>query len=207
MNAIRLFSICILLGACSSAIKRDRWSDKGLRVMIDPDPVSANHYVKIESALVNSGKFMVVDRGAGFQAIQKEQERAHREQADRFDNKEKWAHWGKLYGVGSILVPHVQCERKPGFWNPNTVKLMCQQHLSLVDSNTGEVMAVADAEASTDLSYDFADVAPDWSEAVDRLVQAYPKDWNAMYYAKPALEYQDLSIEEALRQQELPKRK
>src|SRR5665647_827111 len=110
--------LILLITSCSSPNKqRTKWTDKSMRVMIDPDSIDEENYVQIQSALVRSGKFTVVDRARGMQAAEKEQERLHRNNSDRFEDKEKWAHWGKMYGVGSIIVPHVQCTKENSFMN------------------------------------------------------------------------------------------
>ena len=98
-----LISIVSLVAVgCASTTPRDKWSDKNLRVMIDPDSVDAKDYVRIQQAFFKSDKFFVVDRNKGFKAVKKEQNRLHREEVDRYEDREKWAHWGKLYGVCGI---------------------------------------------------------------------------------------------------------
>ena len=195
---------CLVLGGlvgCAST-PRSKWTDKDMRVMIDPDSVSPEHYVQIQNALVRLGKFTVVDRDAGMRALKKEQEREHRNETDRFENKEKWSMWGKMYGVGSIVVAHAQCYQTGSFWNPGKVKLQCRQMLSMVDSNTGEVFVAVEGENDGPVSADRSYIAPDWNDTVEKLVDAYPKDWERKSYAGPAQVYQQVAEEHAVRQME-----
>ncbi len=197
-------AILILLATavgCSSA-PRSKWTDKNMRVFLDPDSISEEHFVQIQSALVRSGKFTVVDRAVAMQAIKKEQERLHRNESDRFEDKEKWAHWGKLYGVGSIVVGHAQCQPKGSFWNPGSSMIYCKQHLAMVDSNTGEIFLAVEGENDGPSSKDANYIVPDWNEVVDKLVEAYPKSFEQKNYAGPARVYLQVSEEHAKRQKE-----
>lgn len=201
--------LMMTLGAfsCSHSLpNRTRWTDKNLRVMIDPSQLDKDSYVKLQKALVESGNFTVVDRKDGWAAIKAEQERLHRNEVDRYADKEKWAHWGKMYGVGSIVVPHAECTRvtSGGFLKPGP-RMHCYQYLSIVDANTGEVVVMIDNEAIGDRMeniYGNNYHTPEWGEAVERLVDAYPKKFEAQAY-HPILEnYRNLSEEEAIRQKE-----
>jgi hypothetical protein len=197
---------------CSHGMpKRTKWTDKNLRVMIDPTQIDKDNYVKLQKALVQSGNFTVVDRAAGFAAIKAEQERLHRNEVDRYEDKEKWAHWGKLYGVGSIIVPHAECTRvtSGGIFHPGP-RLRCFQSLSIVDANTGEVVSMIEDEnfgERMENIYGNNYHVPEWDDAVELLVKAYPKDFDGRTY-HPVLEnYRNLSKEEAIRQKELVAKK
>lgn len=185
------------LSGCSTA--RTKWTDKTMRVMIDPDGVDANHYVKIQQALVESGKWVVVDRGMGYDAIRKEQEREHRNQSDRFLDREKFAHWGKLYGVGGIVVAHAQCQVKDGWFLKKNYP-HCAQYLAIVDSNSGEVITAVQDEADGG-SYDYQ-IAPSWDDIVAKLNSAFPSHFIPNKDDKILRDYKDLSQEEATRQKE-----
>lgn len=185
------------ISGCATA--RTKWTDKTMRVMIDPDGIDANHYVKIQQALVDSGKWVVVDRGMGYNAIQKEQEREHRYETDRFLDREKFAHWGKLYGVGGIVVAHAQCQVKDG-WIMKKNYPHCQQYLSIVDTNSGEVIAAVQDEADGG-SYDYQ-MAPSWDDIVAKLNNAFPSHFEPNKDEKSLRDYKDLSQEEATRQRE-----
>lgn len=196
-SAFAFIVLANLTTGCSS-LPRNKWTDKTMRVMIDPEGVSAKHYVRIQQALVASGKWVVVDRGMGYNAIKKEQERQHREQSDRFLDSEKYAHWGKLYGVGGVVVAHSACIVRDGLFKKNFPH--CQQYLAVVDANTGEVIASAqgDNEGS---SYDY-DLAPSWDDVVADLNDAYPENYEPNKTHQVLRDYKELSQEEATRQRE-----
>lgn len=186
------------LSGCATA--RTRWTDKTMRVMINPEGITAGHYVRIQQALVESGKWVVIDRGMGYEAIKKEQEREHREQTDRFLDKEKFAHWGKLYGVGGIVVAHAQCSVKYTMWS-GAAYPYCQQYLAIVDTNTGEVIsAVQGNEEGSAYEYD---IAPSWDNIVNKLNNAFPARFVKNKDEKPLNDYKELSQEEAIRQREI----
>ncbi len=194
----RLALIGLLISGCSSAvIKRTKFSDKSMRIMIDPDSFEVEEHVRLQHALVDSGKWAVIDRGRGMKAIQKEQERLHRDQVDRFDDRQKWAHWGKLYGVGGVVVGHIQCTKKMNFWMTSW-KNDCQQFINLIDSNTGEVITAIEHRDEFD-----ADLGSNWAIAVDKLNSAYPKDYRSQGIKHGKLvQYEDVSAEHSLRQKE-----
>lgn len=171
------FLVLALASGCATS--RTKYTDKNLRVMIDPDHIDEDNYFKLQKALVASGSFVVVDRKQGFTAIKKEQERLHRNEVDRYEDKQKWAHWGKLYGVGGIIVPHNECQKvesgplfKPG------PRVRCHQYLSILDANTGEVIAVAQENVYSERIaniYGNHYLAPEWDDTVDTLMDNYPK--------------------------------
>jgi len=200
---ILIISLLALVGCASAPVPKTKWTDKNMRVMIDPDSIDAEHYVQIQTALVRSAKFTVVDRGTALRAAQKEQERLHRNEADRFEDKEKWAHWGKLYGVGSIIVAHAQCVKEGVWYNPNLTRMFCKQFLSMVDANTGEVLLAVEGENDSQASADRNYLVPEWKEIVAKLVDEYPKFFKTEDYTGPALQYQQVSDEHAKRQKQI----
>lgn len=194
-----LMLLVLMLGACASE-PRTKFSDKSMRVMIDPDSIDENNYAEIQSALTQNGTFQVVDRGAGFKASKNEQQRLHRDESDRFENKQKYAHWGKLYGVGAVLIAHTQCINKGSAFVSDRNFLFCKQHLTLVDSNTAEVIASSSAENEGPSSFDPIPMTPDWNDAVTGLVDNYPKTFKEQKLSKTLVEYQDLSEQNAIAQ-------
>ena len=152
------------------ATERTKYSDKNLRVAIDSESIDYRQYVSLEHSLVASGKFVVVDRAAGFRAIKQEQEREHRSEPNRYADREKFSQWAKLYGVGAVIIGNVQCQDKPSFWNNQVYKQHCIQFIQMTDANTGEVIASVQNEVSGDRQETLA-----WSDAVDKLVDAYPR--------------------------------
>lgn len=195
-NVILTTLLALLMTACAST-PRTKWTDKTMRVMIDPDSIAAEHHVLIQRALVESGKWFVVDRSKGFKAIKTEQERLHRTEEDRYADKEKWAHWGKLYGVGGIVVASAQCRKEQGMILGGWYQV-CRQFLSIVDSNTGEVITAIENKAESDE----VDFYPQWDDAVAKLNNAYPENFKPTQPSKQIEFYKELSAEEAQRQRE-----
>jgi hypothetical protein len=160
-----ILAVLFLLTGCSSgklALTRD--SAPVMRVMLDPDSIQGDDYNAIQALLVESGKWFVVDRSAGYRAALKEQDRLHRGKTDRFDDTEKYALFKKLYGVGGVITAHERCDRQAGVFS---VYLRCSQTISLTDATTGQVIAatrwVHEGEPS------------EWSETVERFNQSLPK--------------------------------
>lgn len=196
MKLITLTIAAIVLAGCAST-PRTKYNDKNLRVMIDPDSVAAEHHVLIQRAMVEHGRFFVVDRAKGFKAIKSEQERTHRTEEDRYADKQKWAHWGKLYGVGGIVVASAQCRKEQGMIFGGWYQV-CRQFLSILDSNSGEVIAAIENKAESDE----VDFFPAWDGAVEKLNAAYPATFVPSQPSKQIEFYEELSAEEAQRQRE-----
>lgn len=188
------FSIAIT--GCASKEVRTKFSDRRLRVLIDPDSISADHHIKIAAGLMKTGRFIVVDRNAGFLAIKKEQERLHRKEIDRFADREKFAHWGKLYGVGGIVVAYADCHHREGVFTGRYKR--CKQQLGIYDANTAELITIAEAESDGDAG----DETVSWDEVSEKLADGYPKYFEKNQDTARLDEYKALSQEEATRQKE-----
>lgn len=201
---ILFFALTLMVAGCSTAEKRTKWTDKGMRVLLDPDSISSTDYVAIQTSLIKNGAFTVVDRKTAFHAIKSEQERTMRTEEDRYADKEKWSHWGKLYGVGAIIVGHKQCYKAKPFFSQYQVVDRCKQFLSIVDSNTGEVLAVSEGEADAPAYVEYGSFQKplDWADPVDKLVEAYPKDFKPHYYSDGLERYREESAVEAQKQRD-----
>lgn len=195
MTRLTLIILALMLGAC--ATPRTKWTDKTMRVMIDPDSIEPEHHVLIQRSLVESGKFFVVDRSKGFKAIKTEQDRLHKDEGDRYEDRQKWAHWGKLYGVGGIVVASAQCKKEQGMIFGGWYRV-CRQFLSIMDSNTGEVIVAIEHRAESDE----VDFYPQWDEAVQKMNAAYPSHFKPSKPSKQIEAYEELSAEIAQRQRE-----
>lgn len=201
---IRKLSVSLLIFTmmgCSSAEKRNKWSDKVMRVMIDPKSINHEDYVRIQQALLNSGKWFVVDRSNGFKAAKEEQERLHRKENDRYEDAEKYAMWGKMYGVGGIVVPDSQCDRRTG-WMTNNEHLHCLQTLTIVDANTAEVITSISHEEDGDLY-----IALSWENAVDKMNKTFPMNFVPTQYTERLQADRKQFEVEAQKQKELLKSK
>lgn len=204
-NFLMILLVVSFIGCAS--IPRTKWTDKSMRVMVDPDSISEENYVQVQSSLVRSGKFTVVDRLSGYKAVEKEQERLHRNEQDRYEDKEKWAHWGKLYGVGAIVVAHAQCRTISYLWNNQASRLNCRQFISLIDANTGVVLLAVENENSGPASTGFTFLAPDWNETIVKLIEDYPKYFKTEKYGPTIVKYQQESEDHAKKQRELSSQK
>ena len=194
MRMVQMVSLLALLGCAS--IPRTKLTDKSMRVMIDPAHLDQENYVRLQTALVNSGKWVVVDRSDGFEAVKQEQLRQNRTEDDRYEDKERWSHWGKLYGVGAVIVPHADCIRQTHFWT-NAERKGCRQFLRIVDANTAEVIAAVEGQnTSTPLD------TPDWKDTVASLDEHYPEVFEKVEYHEKLKAYQVESEERAKKEKE-----
>ncbi len=198
-----ILSVIIIAITTACASTRTMWSDKNMRVMVDPESIDEDNYNNILQALVQSDKFTVVDRARGWKAVKKEQERLHTSnEASRYDNKEKYAMYARLFGVGSIIVANSQCLKTGAFLSAAKSRLSCRQSLYMVDANTGSIITAANGEnigpsaAGNDL------LMPDWNVVVDKLVEAYPKNFEHKEYAQELKDYRKESQEEAEKMQQ-----
>src|SRR5271168_1871645 len=93
----------VLTGCGGPKIRRTLETDSMLRVLIDPRIDVAN-YVEIRRALVQSGKFEVIDRKDGYEAALAEQDLQFRSgMSDRFADRDKWSRIGQMYGAQGII--------------------------------------------------------------------------------------------------------
>lgn len=154
--ALTLVTAILLFAGCTPAA-RTKWNDKNMRVMVDPESLSASQYARAVDALVSYNRWTIVDRGPGLQAVKREQEMETEvgsgDFPPRFEDREKWAQWGKLWGVGAVAIGHADCYLHPSFWNfirERRVYTRCEQFLTLIDANSAEVLASGRAIAEGD---------------------------------------------------------
>ena len=191
--------VLMLLYSCSNTEKyRTRFTDKNMRLMVDPASLSTENYIRLQTSLVQQQMWTVLDRKAGLEAIKKEQDELHKKSQDRYLDKEKFAHWGKLYGVGAVIVGHTQCFFKMKWFSVNLKDYYCDQMLNLVDANTGEVIIGVEGGQYTEGH----NVAPDWKELVSKLADAYPKEFIRQPSSEKFELYKSESEEEAKRLKE-----
>jgi hypothetical protein len=176
--------LAILLLLCSCATKRTKFSDKNMRIMIDPVGLSMSDYSNLQTALVKTDAWVVLDRARGLAAIKNEQEELHRTSHDRYDRSEKFAHWGKLYGVGAVVVAHSECHNRPNQWNTTELANYCKLYLNLVDANTGEVIVAVNGEDKAEFM-----TSPEWDDVAEELVEVYPRYFKNVELHEKLLEY------------------
>lgn len=198
MKAFLMIFLLVLVSCASSdGVVRNKMTDKSLRVMVDPESFSVSNYVRIQTSLVRDSRFSVVDRSKGIRAVKREQESTYQRNRDRFSNREKYSHWGKLYGVGAIITGHVDCYPFKSFWNKYLNMTKCDLYLNMVDSNTGEVVVGIKASDSFEYGYH-----PDWKEAVSTLSMEYPKHFTKKKIHERLEYYKMESEEEYIRHEE-----
>lgn len=209
MSKLLTIALLLTIVSCSSKETRHRDSDKSLRTMIDPNAIDPQNHVTLQNALISSGKWYVIDRSKGFKAVLNEQDRQHKVEQERFSDKNKYAHFGELYGVGSIVVPHLQCATNDyntlvgiahlatlGTFHNNFV---CSQYLELIDTSTGEVLSSVRHDYKTDSP---ATSEMNWSEAVEKLNDNYPKYFEQVYKSQRLENYEAESAEKSQRSRE-----
>lgn len=196
LKTIGLLVAVINLAACSHAVVRDLSTDPELRVLLDPR-IPVEQYVQIQRALVQSGKFEMVDRRDGFEAMIREQDLQFRSgYADRFSDREKWAHIGKAYGAAAIITAHASCYQKKTWLG--RFDRYCKQTLFFINGVTGKIEFAVNGENHEEWTADFT--APDWDETVEKAVAAYPKYFEPRKISPMLDQYMDQSEEYAKRE-------
>ncbi len=196
-----LAMVALFLTNCSSSQVKTKWTTPEYRIAIDSHSVSPADYVRIQEALMRSGKFFVVDRAHGFQASLREQDMEHGEDANRFGDAERYARMNKMFGVGSIVVGNVQCAVRHSFLTGDYTH--CDQFLALVNANTAEVVAQVGGSADMrDVFYGEVKMASDWSDTVETLVDAIPKNYQEEKYDERMRRYRAEVREESIRERE-----
>lgn len=202
---MRLFILLILVPMITNCASkpRNKFSDPSMRVMVDPEGIPARDYIRVVSALKKSGKWFVVDRRDALRAIFKEQKMIHRTHPDKFKDEEKYSIWGRLYGVGGVVIAHADCMRKDSFWiGYHTV---CKQNLAIVSANSGEVIATAETD-NNDAEFNYSgdiQIGSDWTDAVSELNDNFPKNYEKLKYSDDMMLFRDEAKEEAVRQKEI----
>lgn len=193
MKNIILLLALSLAGCSSSPVRKTeemtRWKAPEMRIAIYSPRLDGMATAQVQDALQSTGRFWIVSRGQGLEAIFAEQNMTHRDQLDRFEGKEKWAHWGKIHGVGAVILAQDTCSRVSS-WG-GQIFMRCQQSLSMLDATTGEL--IASAIETVDGGYD--QLSPDWTESVNKLVRHIPRVWEEKVFEGRAAERQIASEE------------
>lgn len=177
MTTVTKLTMVLALGTLlvGCATPRTKDTDPSMRVMVDPDSIEKGHYVRLVNALQQSGKYIVVDRADAFKAAKKEQDFQYTDGDQRVDTRERYATYGKMYGVGGVVAGKAQCSPSNRFMSYQG-DYDCVQSLSIVDARTGEVIATAEHITEGDGQFLFGEMkqAPAWVEAVEKLNAAFP---------------------------------
>ena len=185
------------LTGCGHA--RTKLTDAQHRIAIDPTGLSARQYVRFQQALVASGKWIVVDRAMGMDAVMKEQNKEHVAQPERFADMQKYALWKEMMGIGAVAIGHADCFTKSG-WLFKKNYNHCRLYGAIINTSTGEVMSTAEDEADTD-SYEYR-MAPEWNDLVSKLNDNFPKNFERNKDEQSLRDYQELAKEKAQRTKE-----
>lgn len=189
MKSTIILAALLILCSCSST-KRTKYSDKNMRIMVDPSGLDSRTYARVQTALARTGVWTVLDRASGLRAAMREQNQLHVYNHDRYAAREKFAHWGKLYGVGAIVVASQDCQNRVATWNNTMLKTYCNLFINLIDANTGEVIVAVEDEDDTNFLGQ-----PDWNEIVEMLVEAYPKKFEKEVLDERLVEYKEESFQ------------
>lgn len=123
-----------------------------LRVAID-EQIDETTARQVQTALLASGFYEVAERSSGWNALRREQDRQHRSiESVRFANtKERYAIFGEVYGVGSMISCHEVCITKYNIFS-GQYRAHCTQFVSLVSTTTSKVIAaVRDEQIHDDI--------------------------------------------------------
>lgn len=192
-------AVAMVLSGCSSTkVLRTQENDAMLRVILDPT-IEEAHYVQIRRALVESGRFEVIDRRDGFAAALKEQDLQFRSgYQDRFSDREKWAHIGRMYGARGVITASAQCYQNKNWLGE--YRKYCKQILTFIDGYTGKVEFSVQGENSEPWVVGYT--VPNWDDVVKRAVAEYPAYFKPRVVDPLLEQYQDQSEELAKRERE-----
>lgn len=147
---------------------------------IDPRNISDAEQIRLQKALKENGNFRVVDRGEGFQASVNEQDLTQVKMADRFQDDHKAAKWKHLHGADLIIRESHKCSYQYFPFIILSWHQDCDVTLQLVDSSTGEVIAIGeDNEMWIDIRA--KEFEGNYADAVDDLVDNIPDNFETEY--------------------------
>ena len=168
---MRLIFSILFLAACSSkpvTTPLARENHPLLRVIVD-DRVSSVVYNQVTVALMQSGRYEVLERQAGYAASVRETDRVFKNEPDKFDPEEKWLWYSKYRGGRGLIIPSMECVTRYNNWNGD-YRRSCKQFISLVDGMTSRVIAaVSDEQTSSEQT------TPEWTTIVEKLNESLPE--------------------------------
>lgn len=188
-----LVCLLALVTGCSTARVRTKFTDPAHRVFIVPSGINEDAYVRLQTSLVESNKFFVVDRARGFDAVKEEQDMIHRNDVDRFDDEEKYAMYGKLYSVGAVITANERCHWEQGIFS---YTMVCLQNMAAIDTITGQVITAASNVSRS------SDATNSWDDTVDKFNASFPKTWESEKYDEKMMHFRKVAAENALRAKE-----
>lgn len=171
----RFLILFIAINVVGCATPRTKNTDPVMaRIMLDADSIDQQNFVRLQKALVSSGKWTVVDRNDAYRAMNKEADRQYKDPENRIADRERYAIWGRQFGIAGIFVGKAQCAPSNRFWSYRG-DYDCVQTLTVIDAMTGEILASVDNVAS-DAVYFYGELKTpaSWDKAVEKLNKAFP---------------------------------
>ncbi|MBX2996326.1 MAG: hypothetical protein KF681_15985 [Bdellovibrionaceae bacterium] len=191
--------LLILAGCSSTKVLRNTSTDPATRVFVYGGTVSPGDVAQIQKALTLNGrsKFVVVDRGPGWEAAIREQDRQFRPGNDfeRFSDAERLAHLGKMTGAAGVIVPSSSCWQAQSLFFGEYRKY-CRQTLSFVNALDGRVEYSVEGENSVPWAIGRD---PDWDQVTNALMENFPKEFNRPPVLEPLASHMLESEERAKR--------
>lgn len=173
--------------ACSHTEYRTKFSDAQMQVGIDPGTMDVEHYTALQESFLKDGRFLIIDRFKALQVLKDEQHVENRgNERERFDPGLRYAEWGKLHGLGSVVIPSWSCiklEKTLFIFGSSST---CTLRLSIVNAATGQVVAIANDVISGGKGDPVS-----WDNAVEKLGDNYPKIFEDDKRTKRLIEYQN----------------
>lgn len=198
MKSFLLLLMVILAGCSSTKVLRNTGTDPATRVFVYGGTVSAGDVAQIQKSLTLNGnsKFVVVDRGPGWEATIREQDRQFRPGNDfeRFSDADRLAHIGKMVGAAGVIVPSSSCWQAQNWLGE--FRKYCKQTLSFVNAIDGRVEYTVEGEASVPWAIGRE---PSWDEVATALMENFPKEFTRQPIQEPLASHMNESEERAKR--------
>lgn len=182
-----LLGYFLALTGCSST-PRTKWTDKSMTIGIHPGILDPANTMELTSQFMQSNRWNIVDRMYGLDGVMKEQDMVHVNLPGRFDDKRKYSHWKKLYGIGALIVPFAQCEYVP----PEDAyeKRKCHLVINMVDTNTGQTLVSVSGSGK----WKPGAIFKEWKGLVEQFEERYPKYFpDRIQDEEELVDYQELS--------------
>lgn len=157
-----LFGYLLATVGCSSKERRTVSSDQVMRIAIDLSNIDLGNHQALQSALLKTKKFVIVDRGPGMKMINEERQSQWNIGRAVYEPSSRAAMGGHVLGAGGIVTPIIVCEHHWGFWGASN---KCMTSLTITSARTGEILGSVTQEKGR----------PKWEKLVAEFIQVYPE--------------------------------
>lgn len=164
--------MAVALAGCSTA--RTKFNDPVMRLIVAPEGLNEENYTKVSLALMNTGKFRILDRGLGYEALKNEQDRQHKNESDRYESTEKWALYAKLHGAGGVALATQVCQRSNSFWT-DIYYLKCIQIIRIINASTSEIISIVENKVEGKAGE--CSLGVSWEETAWKLADSFPEQF------------------------------